>query len=100
MIRQFLGQEVRVETGAIRFGDDWPGTFIRGDDSFHLRLALEEAIFELEKRQDASLLLIMTLKEFAKVLDECNLNKHCPPATVIPIDRASVSARLGFPKRQ
>ena len=25
-------QENRVETGAVQFGDDWTGLFIRGDD--------------------------------------------------------------------
>jgi len=41
-IRKLPEQSERVETGAIQFGDnDWPGTFIRGDDSFAFRLALE-----------------------------------------------------------
>lgn len=30
-IRQLPPQQQRVETGAVRFGDDWPGIFIRGD---------------------------------------------------------------------
>ena len=30
----------RVETGAVQFGDDWPGLFIRGDDAFDLMLRL------------------------------------------------------------
>lgn len=25
----------RIETGAVQFGDDWPGVFIRGDDALH-----------------------------------------------------------------
>lgn len=34
----------RPETGPMRFGEDWPGTFIRGDESFHYRLQLEAAL--------------------------------------------------------
>lgn len=26
----------RVETGAVQFGNDWPGVFIRGDQCVHL----------------------------------------------------------------
>jgi hypothetical protein len=28
----------RVETGAVQFGDDWPGLFIRGDNARSLSL--------------------------------------------------------------
>lgn len=31
MARVFPSQDERVETGAIQFGDDWKGLFIRGD---------------------------------------------------------------------
>ncbi len=33
----------RVETGAIRFGDDWPGIFIRGDEALALANKLQMA---------------------------------------------------------
>lgn len=43
--RQFPEETERVETGAVRFGDDWPGVFIRGDNAgwfaHQLRTALE-----------------------------------------------------------
>jgi hypothetical protein len=32
----------RVETGAVRFGDDWNGLFIRGDDCIMLVSILEK----------------------------------------------------------
>ena len=31
-IRKLPKQEPRMETGAVIFGSDWPGVFIRGDD--------------------------------------------------------------------
>lgn len=34
----------RVETGPLQFGDDWPGTFIRGDNAFGYRLALQRVL--------------------------------------------------------
>lgn len=30
------GPAPRVESGAVQFGNDWPGLFIRGDDAFDL----------------------------------------------------------------
>lgn len=36
--------ENRIETGAIQFGDDWPGLFIRGDDALMLGLLLENCL--------------------------------------------------------
>jgi hypothetical protein len=33
-IRTLPAQDERVETGAVQFGDDWPGVFIRGDNAF------------------------------------------------------------------
>ena len=32
------GEAPRVETGAVQFGEDWPGLFVRGDEAFHLAL--------------------------------------------------------------
>lgn len=40
-IREFPEQAKRVEDGAIRFGTDWPGTFLRGDTSFHYAMMLK-----------------------------------------------------------
>ncbi len=31
----------RVETGAVRFGYDWPGYFMRGDYALHIALAIK-----------------------------------------------------------
>lgn len=43
-IRKLPAQEERVESGPIQFGDDWPGTFFRGDHSAHFAMLLEEAL--------------------------------------------------------
>ena len=36
--------EERVETGAVKFGDDWPGLFVRGDDAFQLAQAIKDVL--------------------------------------------------------
>lgn len=35
-VRELPAVEKRVETGPVRFGDDWTGVFIRGDNAFGL----------------------------------------------------------------
>lgn len=42
IIRKLPEMDNRVETGAVRFGDDWPGLFIRGDDCLQLYLLLKQ----------------------------------------------------------
>lgn len=39
-VRHIEKQEPRVETGAVQFGDDWPGLFIRGDNCFMFSVSL------------------------------------------------------------
>ena len=34
----------RVETGAVKFGDDWPGLFIRGDNAINLRRRIKDLL--------------------------------------------------------
>ena len=54
---------MRLETGVIQEGDDWPGVFIRGDNAFHyarvLAALIQGTAGELEKRQAKSLLKLL-----------------------------------------
>jgi hypothetical protein len=45
-VRRFAAERLRVESGPIMFGDDWPGLFLRGDDCFRYTFALREAILD------------------------------------------------------
>lgn len=57
----------RVETGAIQFGDDWPGIFIRGDNAFHLSMLLDSAAKKCSDPIDS-----MQLKTFSELLNKCS----------------------------
>lgn len=62
-VRQLPEQKNRVETGAIKFGDDWPGLFVRGDDSVSLLLLLEQAYAAgLIQKIDPTYRLIKTIR--------------------------------------
>jgi hypothetical protein len=43
-IRMLPGQTDRVETGAVQFGEDWPGLFIRGDNCVYYRMCLQTVL--------------------------------------------------------
>ena len=46
--RQLPEQDERVETGPVRFGDDWPGVFIRGDNAGYYAMALKQYLDQIE----------------------------------------------------
>lgn len=43
-IRILPPAEPRVETGAVQFGDDWPGVFFRGDSAGYFAMQLAQAL--------------------------------------------------------
>lgn len=42
----------RVETGAVQFGDDWPGLFLRGDNAVALKIWIRSLCELLEQHPD------------------------------------------------
>jgi len=40
-VRLVAEEEPRVESGAVQFGNDWPGLFLRGDESMMLANSIE-----------------------------------------------------------
>jgi hypothetical protein len=70
MIRKIEKQEERVESGPIQFGDDWPGYFIRGDQAFALRAALESTL-----RGEEDFITNAQIQSFIEDLDKCFVDK-------------------------
>jgi hypothetical protein len=79
----------RVETGPVRFGDDWPGTFIRGDNAFYYAMSLRQVIHGLKTAlpdhyQAGLAIQISAIEGLASDLeasDQRNIPKEqlCPP---------------------
>ncbi|GEM_PF-4011619 len=63
----------RVETGAVQFGDDWNGLFIRGDNAIGLRgsiLTLLEYLNQYHPEKDLLLkFAINELRYYAEIID-------------------------------
>jgi hypothetical protein len=51
----------RVETGAVRFGNDWPGLFIRGDEAHNLMLRIRQMTEILGDQPDAEVSNVLGL---------------------------------------
>lgn len=73
LFRIFPPEKVRVESGPIQFGDDWPGIFLRGDDANAMSFYLLSAIERLEKNETLDPLTMMYLKGLAETLGECRV---------------------------
>ena len=64
----------RIETGPVRFGDDWNGTFVRGDNSFHIACVLEQAIGIIRIHGNdfnQGELVAIQLESYANLFKEC-----------------------------
>ena len=61
----------RVETGAVSFGKDWPGLFIRGDEAYDLALRIRQMIGILGDHPDADVSNVLgLLNYYADMIDE------------------------------
>lgn len=70
-MRELPQQEKRVETGATKFGDDWTGVFIRGDNAFHYAISLASCIQTLE-RLHYNPLEVVALRGLVRLLESSN----------------------------
>ena len=68
-IRKFPNQDERVETGAIQFGKDWPGLFIRGDNAAWYRLNLM-SILEKAKNGEIKLDILTELSALNGIISD------------------------------
>ena len=67
-IRKLPAVDSRVETGAVQFGDDWPGVFIRGDEAFGLVAAIDTLLSD-----SSAPFAAMMVQGLRDTLAECDL---------------------------
>jgi hypothetical protein len=61
----------RVETGAVQFGTDWPGLFIRGDEAHDLMLRIRQMTGLLGDHPDAEVSNVLRLLAYyADMIDK------------------------------
>jgi hypothetical protein len=66
-MRKLKGHKHRVETGALQFGDDWPGLFIRGNDCIQYASMLRFASRVL--RENNKPIIPNRLEELADIIE-------------------------------
>lgn len=64
----------RPETGPMQFGNDWPGVFLRGDDSMTYSMALRSAL-EMLATIDGAWLEGATLVGLVDLLGTCRVTR-------------------------
>jgi hypothetical protein len=62
--------DYRVETGPVRFGADWPGLFIRGDDALAFQVWLDKAATLIEGHDPESKMARRKLYEITKAIHD------------------------------
>lgn len=65
---------MRIETGSVQFGQDWPCVVIRGDNAMWYNMQIEMLLKEVEKtsmKQDYAG-VIGTLRDLQSTLSGCN----------------------------
>lgn len=69
--------EHRVESGPVQFNDDWPGTFIRGDNSLWYAMVINNVLKDISNTTltESNALDIIALRSLADLLSSCAV-KH------------------------
>lgn len=61
----------RIETGAVQFGNDWPGLFVRGDDAFGVAMDIDAILACLtEEQRTEQFFAVGGLREFVSLIRE------------------------------
>jgi hypothetical protein len=61
----------RVETGAVQFGDDWPGLFLRGDNALALVIWIQSLCERLAQHSD-----LVVMDRLARLREVADLIKQ------------------------
>ena len=65
--------EGRPETGAMSFGDDWPGVFIRGDNAIHFGMTLKRVLNGEVKEKELDPITVAVLRGLVELLESCQV---------------------------
>jgi hypothetical protein len=86
---EFPLNDERIETGPVRFGEDWPGVFVRGDDAIMFAVVLKKFLrsqeFDEQSIEEAGQRL--ELRRLTDLLNSCFVKRdprlagHITPET-------------------
>lgn len=67
--QQLPQQTPRIETGPLKFGNDWQGVYIRGDNAMWWGMQLGELLERMDAKDSRDRLLLGSLNRLRDVLD-------------------------------
>jgi hypothetical protein len=67
-IRLLTNQGARIETGLVRFNNDWTGVFIRGDDAIELAFNLDTLLEAKKLNPESCVMAELRLLQLMKLL--------------------------------
>jgi hypothetical protein len=70
------GLPVRMESGPLQFGDDWPGVFLRGDHALHYAFTLKQYLSRHCPPPRDNYFEHQVLIGLIDTLEECNVHKY------------------------
>lgn len=70
-MRHFPEEKIRVESGPIQFGTDWPGVFLRGDNALYYANVLSEILAKLDNETIEDVFMIASLEGLKNELSAC-----------------------------
>jgi len=71
------GLQERIETGPLQINDDWPGTFIRGDNAAYYAMMLGDILSNIREedfKSFSNMVAWSTMTNLYKVLRSSNVN--------------------------
>lgn len=78
---QSVTQQARAETGPMRFGDDWPGVFIRGDNALAFANLLTSVLADQRANQPTAEWATLMLTGLRDLLRSCSVGDTGWPST-------------------
>lgn len=81
----------RVETGPVEFDGDWPGIFIRGDNSMWYAQVLYRIIDAIDKKEPIDFMGKLALADLESVLSKCYNNGAYDPVLLKSFDECARS---------
>lgn len=85
----------RVETGAVRFGDDWPGLFVRGDVALYLAACIRTVLAAVPEGSSDARLSGHALERIAEIIDRDVL---VPPLGKLPSEERAPTPSPSKPR--
>jgi hypothetical protein len=86
----------RAESGPVRFGDDWTGLFLRGDEAFSHGQVLEELLADLKAGREVGAVTKDVVEYLKELLLSVRADEAQTPTKLQPFEKCLDEGRVDF----